>query len=288
MAFPPLVSSTPPPLDNFGDSEEDEFGDFTTGGIDGNYNILCKIFFCNINTYILGLSISSESPHKLVTPIQTPLTSQNTSPKVNSVLETSENSQTIIPKPTITDDFLILEKINDTVNDIKLKTEIENFNEVIENDNKINLENVNNKEIITERGASSKVNLVSEVSNFGESEQESSLNHLEDLEPLSLDLGDPTVAPDTIQTIDNNFYDYEQFKTRQNWVPNSNISTNISETDYFKFQESEVTLNNVNNLNKDINTENIKDSSLDLENIEKPKSDDKCIENLMYLIKKVS
>jgi len=35
MAFPPLVSSTPPPLDNFGESDEDEFGDFTTGGIDG-------------------------------------------------------------------------------------------------------------------------------------------------------------------------------------------------------------------------------------------------------------
>ncbi|CAK9818292.1 AFTPH [Anthophora plagiata] len=64
MAFPPLVSSTPPPLDNFGDSEEDEFGDFTTGGID-------------------GLSISSDSPLKLVTPIQTPLSSQNASPKVN-------------------------------------------------------------------------------------------------------------------------------------------------------------------------------------------------------------
>lgn len=36
MAFPPLVSSTPPPLDSFGDSEEDEFGDFAAGGIDGN------------------------------------------------------------------------------------------------------------------------------------------------------------------------------------------------------------------------------------------------------------
>ena len=35
MAFPPLVSSTPPPLDNFGESDEDEFGDFTAGGIDG-------------------------------------------------------------------------------------------------------------------------------------------------------------------------------------------------------------------------------------------------------------
>ena len=35
MAFPPLVSSTPPPLDNFGESDDDEFGDYTTGGLDG-------------------------------------------------------------------------------------------------------------------------------------------------------------------------------------------------------------------------------------------------------------
>lgn len=39
MAIPPLVSSTPPPLDNFGESDEDEFGDFTTAGIDGK-NVL--------------------------------------------------------------------------------------------------------------------------------------------------------------------------------------------------------------------------------------------------------
>lgn len=94
MAFPPLVSSTPPPLDTFGDSEEDEFGDFTTGGID-------------------GLSVSSDSPHKLITPIQTPLTSQNTSPKVNGIPENPKNSQTIIPivpKQIITEDLLILEK----------------------------------------------------------------------------------------------------------------------------------------------------------------------------------
>ena len=35
MAIPPLVSSTPPPLDNFGESDDDEFGDFTAAGIDG-------------------------------------------------------------------------------------------------------------------------------------------------------------------------------------------------------------------------------------------------------------
>lgn len=42
MAFPPLVSSTPPPLDDVvgAESDEDEFGDFTTGAIDGSVNIL--------------------------------------------------------------------------------------------------------------------------------------------------------------------------------------------------------------------------------------------------------
>lgn len=53
MAFPPLVSSTPPPLDTFGDSEEDEFGDFTTGGIDGNYNTSCRISLSYILIFIL-------------------------------------------------------------------------------------------------------------------------------------------------------------------------------------------------------------------------------------------
>lgn len=42
MAIPPLVSSTPPPLDSFGESDEDEFGDFTAAGIDG------KVFYTNL------------------------------------------------------------------------------------------------------------------------------------------------------------------------------------------------------------------------------------------------
>lgn len=39
MAIPPLLSSTPPPLDNYGESEDDEFGDFTAAGIDGKLNL---------------------------------------------------------------------------------------------------------------------------------------------------------------------------------------------------------------------------------------------------------
>ncbi|KOX73337.1 Aftiphilin [Melipona quadrifasciata] len=181
MAFPPLVSSTPPPLDNFGDSEEDEFGDFTTGGID-------------------GLSASSESPQKLATPMQTPSMSQNTSPKVNG-------------------------------------------------------------------------------NSFEEEEWGASLNHLEEIEPLSLDLGDLITAHDTTQSIDDDFYDYEQFEDSQNWVSHDNISTDISKTDCFKVQDSGLTSNDIN---KDLNTENEKKgSNLDLENIiVKPKLEAKCVENL--------
>lgn len=35
MSFPPLVSSTPPPLDNYRESDDDEFGDYAAGGLDG-------------------------------------------------------------------------------------------------------------------------------------------------------------------------------------------------------------------------------------------------------------
>ncbi|CAK9818507.1 hypothetical protein ANTQUA_LOCUS9831 [Anthophora quadrimaculata] len=268
MAFPPLVSSTPPPLDNFGDSEEDEFGDFTTGGID-------------------GLSISSDSPLKLVTPIETPLSSQNASPKVNGISETSDNSQTAITSKTkITEDFLILEKVNDTVSDIKLKTIAENVDETIveiANDNKKNLENIsnNNKEDNVERGSIGGVGLVSEGSSFGESEQEASPNHLEDIEPLSLDLGDPTAAPDITQSIDEVFYEYEQFESPQDWVTNSDASTDVYKADYFKLKETEDISNNVNSLNKDSNIDDKKDLSLDFEDsIEKSKLEAQSVENL--------
>ncbi|CAK9818493.1 AFTPH [Anthophora quadrimaculata] len=264
MAFPPLVSSTPPPLDNFGDSEEDEFGDFTTGGIDGN-----------------------DSPLKLVTPIETPLSSQNASPKVNGISETSDNSQTAITSKTkITEDFLILEKVNDTVSDIKLKTIAENVDETIveiANDNKKNLENIsnNNKEDNVERGSIGGVGLVSEGSSFGESEQEASPNHLEDIEPLSLDLGDPTAAPDITQSIDEVFYEYEQFESPQDWVTNSDASTDVYKADYFKLKETEDISNNVNSLNKDSNIDDKKDLSLDFEDsIEKSKLEAQSVENL--------
>ncbi|KAK9305595.1 hypothetical protein QLX08_003382 [Tetragonisca angustula] len=263
MAFPPLVSSTPPPLDSFGDSEEDEFGDFTTGGID-------------------GLSASSDSPQKLATPVQTPSTSQNTSPKVNGISETPDNSETnVAQRPVIAEDLLILEKINDDVNNIKLKTEVETLDEIIESDASRDLGNINNnnKEVTVGKEVSNGVNLINEGNTFEGEEWGASLNRLEDIEPLSLDLGDLITAPDTTQSIDDDFYDYEQFEDSQNWVSHSNISTDISKADCFKVQNSGLTSDDTN---KDLNTENeTEGSNLDLENIiVKPKLEDKCVENL--------
>ncbi|XP_043506948.1 aftiphilin isoform X4 [Frieseomelitta varia] len=262
MAFPPLVSSTPPPLDSFGDSEEDEFGDFTTGGID-------------------GLSASSDSPQKLATPVQTPSTSQNTSPKVNGISETPDNSETNVAQRPVAEDLLILEKINDDVNNIKLKTEVETLDEIIGNDASRDLGNINNnnKEITVGKEVSNGVNLINEGNSFEGEEWGASLNRLEDIEPLSLDLGDLIAAPDTTQSIDDDFYDYEQFEDSQNWVSHNNISTEISKADYFKVQDSGLTSDDTN---KDLNTENEKEgSTLDLENIiVKPKLEDKCVENL--------
>ncbi|XP_076636554.1 aftiphilin isoform X2 [Colletes latitarsis] len=189
MAFPPLVSSTPPPLDNFGDSEEDEFGDFTTGGLD-------------------GLSVSSDSPQKLVTPVQTPVAS----PKVNGIPETKGSQTSLVSKAPSPEDLLILERTENVIGEIKLKTEVKCTND---GENTDNIEN-----------------------SFVENKLEASSNNLDEIEPLSLDLGDPTAGPDTVQPLNQNFYDYEQFES-QNWIS----STEAPKTSYLELQDTEETSN---------------------------------------------
>lgn len=191
-------------------------------------------------------------------------------------------------KTTVSEEFLILEKIDETISNIKLKTKVENIYE--SHDRKKNVENENSSsnsssstnsssEDATEKGVFGGVNLTSGSSSFGGSEQETSPNNLEDIEPLSLDLGDPSAAPDTVQSIDDDFYDYEQFEDSQNWVPNNEESTGVSNTDYFKFQEPENITNNLNALNKDINVSDNKDVNLKFEqSVEKSKLDH-CVEN---------
>ncbi|XP_012542343.1 aftiphilin isoform X2 [Monomorium pharaonis] len=250
MAFPPLVSSTPPPLDNFGESDEDEFGDFT-GGID-------------------GLSVSSESPQKLVTPMQTPIASQNISPRINGINESPVlDSCSKINKASkcgVIDDLLIVEKTENNVSHIRLKDRTDNSN-VLENnfqDSSItehnildssrsgescNVEISNSVDHVCTRNVLAKENFVdtdiisSNNSSLADSvktasEQEGSSNGLEandEVEPVSLDLEDPTSSPDILQQLDDDFYNYEQFKDATEWDDADkkvDVTMTVLQTDY--------------------------------------------------------
>ncbi|XP_029679663.1 aftiphilin isoform X1 [Formica exsecta] len=253
MAFPPLVSSTPPPLDNFGESDEDEFGDFTAGGID-------------------GLSVSSESPQKLITPIQTPIISQNVSPRINGINESpvldgcSKINKAL--KCGVIDDLLIVEKGEDNVSHIRLKDRTDNSS-VLEN----NFENIsitkhnvldvprngelhkvetsNSIDHVCTQNVLAKENFVdtdvisSNNSSLADSiktvsEQERSSNGLEandEIEPTSLDLEDPTSTPDILQQLDDDFYNYEQFKDSSEWNDTvcdkkTDVTMTVLETEY--------------------------------------------------------
>ncbi|KMQ93771.1 aftiphilin isoform x2 [Lasius niger] len=253
MAFPPLVSSTPPPLDNFGESDEDEFGDFTAGGID-------------------GLSVSSESPQKLITPIQTPITSQNVSPRINGINESpvldscSKISKAL--KCGVIDDLLIVEKGQDNVSHIRLKDRTDNSSvlennlenisitehnvlDVPRNGESHNVETSNSIDHVCTQNVLAKENFVhtdvisSNNSSLADSvktvsEQEGSLNDLEandEIEPASLDLEDPTSTPDILQQLDDDFYNYEQFKDSSEWNgtacdKKTDVTMTVLQTDY--------------------------------------------------------
>jgi len=72
------------------------------------------------------------------------------------------------------------------------------------------------------------------------SEQEGSSNGLDandEVEPASLDLEDPASTPDILQQLDDDFYDYEQFKDPNEWNDTvcdtkTDVTTTILQTDY--------------------------------------------------------
>jgi len=72
------------------------------------------------------------------------------------------------------------------------------------------------------------------------SEQEGSSNGLDandEVEPASLDLEDPASTPDILQQLDDDFYDYEQFKDPNEWNDivcdtKTDVTTTILQTDY--------------------------------------------------------
>lgn len=278
MAFPPLVSSTPPPLDNFGESDEDEFGDFTTGGIDGTYITLYHcilsmfVYFLRYNYFLIyiiiptGLSVSSESPQKLITPIETPIASHNISPRINginesSVLDSCPKISEALKCRTI-DDLLIVEKTEDNVSHIELKDRTDNSSVLenhfdnasitehsvldsprngeshnVETSNSIDhvcTQNVlaNENFVDTDVISSNNSSLADSVKTVSEQEGSSS-NDLEandEVEPASLDLEDPTSIPDILQQLDDDFYNYEQFKDATEW--NDSDNKMVLQTDY--------------------------------------------------------
>ncbi|XP_044013256.1 probable cyclin-dependent serine/threonine-protein kinase DDB_G0292550 isoform X2 [Aphidius gifuensis] len=146
MAFPPLVSSTPPPLDNYRESDDDEFGDFATGGLDDS-------------------STTSESPQKNVSPVQTPLASVTASPRVNgtsvytpsknNIIENAFDQNKIYNNEDEDDDNTIItvEKTNDKVKSIMLdnRTNSASLNKNNINDEKISIltSDFNNLDVVT-------------------------------------------------------------------------------------------------------------------------------------------
>ncbi|CAD6230028.1 GSCOCG00006696001-RA-CDS [Cotesia congregata] len=235
MAFPPLVSSTPPPLDNCRESDDDEFGDYAAGGIDGS-------------------STTSESPQKILTPIQTPTISITASPRING---TSDYSPAVDVSTRgdngdilrlCNEDIIIVEKTDDTVSSIKLdiRTCSGSLKNNINNDN--NLDFIKNRDLNIDEISSDKKSVYesnrsstndicnrnldknnlsingdvacSNNSSLAErslktvSDRDDSLNNIEandEHEPLSLILDDPTVVSELNPDLDNDFYDYDNY-----------------------------------------------------------------------------
>ncbi|XP_043274282.1 aftiphilin isoform X2 [Venturia canescens] len=237
MAFPPLVSSTPPPLDNFGESDDDEFGDYATGGID-------------------GLSTASDSPLKLLTPVQTP-TPSLASPKLNGTSDYSPGSEASREKDIIetggnifSEDIMIVEKSDESVSSIKLDNcrtlsdslknnntvdkdlinysvldvcemngvvsrnvrDIENDERPIEKSTNVEDKNLFNGDVVSSNNISSNSSLGNSPRSV--SERDVSSNNLEvtdDREPLSLVFDDPTDEDDAHPNLDDDIYAYEKF-----------------------------------------------------------------------------
>ncbi|XP_014232153.1 asparagine-rich protein isoform X2 [Trichogramma pretiosum] len=221
MAIPPLLSSTPPPLDNYGESEDDEFGDFTAAGID-------------------GLSLASDSPYKVLTPVP----SECNTPKIHNgftpALVPSLIKDEIVKAATM-DQILTIEKTDDIVrhihlddrtnsvsvknngdpdslsHDSNLDLPIDNGANISKSNsdslsylrNEINAKRSDNNEIVSSNNSS-----IDDSAKTGCEFDESLSNNgnIDDAEPLSLILDDPNTISDIQQNLDDDFYDYENFK----------------------------------------------------------------------------
>lgn len=238
----------------------------------------------------IGLSVSSESPHKLITPIQTPITSQNVSPRINGINESlvldncSKINQAL--KCGTIDDLLIVEKAEDNVSHIRLTDRMDDSS-VLENNfenasiternvldsprngESHNVETSNSIEHVCTQSVLAKENFVdtdvisSNNSSLADSvktisEQEGSSNDPEtndEIEPASLDLEDPASTPDILHQLDDDFYNYEEFKNSTEWndtVCDQETNETILQTDYLNVNKpnSDRECNEVNEVEK--------------------------------------
>lgn len=203
----------------------------------------------------------------------------------------------------VIDDLLIVEKGEDNVSHIKLTDRTDNSSvlennfenisitkhnvlDVPRNGESHNVETSNSIDHVCTQNVLAKENFVdmdvisSNNSSLADSiktvsEQEGSSNGLEandEIEPTSLDLEDPTSTPDILQQLDDDFYNYEQFKDSSEWndtvcdkktdvtmtvletgydnKPNSidtecNVTDEIGDT-YTPYGENDVCVNHIN------------------------------------------
>lgn len=206
--------------------------------------------------FAAGLSVSSESPQKLITPIQTPIASHNVSPRINGinespVLDSRPKRSEALKCGTVNDSLLIVERTGDNVSHIELKDRTDNsstlenhFDDASITEHSVldsprnlgesrNVETSNSIDHVCTRNVLVKKNFVDtdvissnnssladSVKTASEQEGLSSNDGLEandEVEPASLDLEDPASTPDILQQLDDDFYNYEQFKDATEW-----------------------------------------------------------------------
>jgi len=177
----------------------------------------------------------------------------------------------------VVDDLLIVEKAENNVSHIRLKDRTDDSN-VLENnfeDASITEHNVldsprngesrnvetsnSNIDHVCTQNVLAKENFVdtdvisSNNSSLADSvktvsEQEESSNDLEandEIEPVSLELEDPTSTPDILQQLDDDFYNYEQFKDSTEWDDTvgdkkMDVTVTVLQTDYLNDKPNSV------------------------------------------------
>lgn len=166
-------------------------------------------------------------------------------------------------KCDVIDDLLVIEKTESNVSHIRLKDKTDNSNvlgnhfeeasitehNVLDSPRNDELRNVETSNSVCTQNVLAKENFVdtdiisSNNSSLADSiktvsEQEGSSNGLEandEIEPVSLDLEDPASTPDILQQLDDDFYNYEQFKDSTEWngtVCDKKMGVTVLQTDY--------------------------------------------------------